>query len=75
MGLLRALVGAGIGAWLLGHILPSEPLLEVAPGHVDRLFGEVGRVGTHVGDQAHPALARQVDALVELLRDPHRTVG
>ena len=75
MGLLGALVGAGVGAGFLGHILPSEPLLEVAPRHVDRLFGEIGRVGTHVGDQAHPALARQVDALVELLGNPHRAVG
>ena len=75
VGLLGALVGAGVGAGLLRHILPTVPLLEVAPRHVDGLFGEVCRVGTHVGDQAHPALARQVDALVELLGDPHRAVG
>ena len=30
------------------------------------------RVGSHVGDEADGAFARQLDALVELLRDHHR---
>ena len=37
-----------------------------------RLLGNAQRVGTHVGDEAHRALAGDVHALVELLRDGHR---
>ncbi len=75
VGLLGALVGARIRPRLLGHVGRPVPLLQVAAGHVDRLAGEVRRVGSHVGDQAHAAFVGQVDALVELLGDPHRAVG
>ena len=75
VGLLGALVGARIHPRLLGHVGRSMPLLEVAAGHVDRLAREVRGVGSHVGDQAHAAFVGQVDALVELLGDPHRAVS
>ena len=37
----------------------------------DSLFGDAQRVGTHVGDETHRALARDVHALIELLGDGH----
>ena len=50
-------------------------LLEIAARHLDRLAGEVRRVGAHVGDQPHPPLVGEIDPFVELLGDPHRPVG
>ena len=35
------------------------------------LLGDAQRVGTHIGDETHRALARDVNALVELLGDGH----
>ena len=75
VGLLGALVGAGVGAGLFGHVGRAVPLAEVAAGHLDRLAGEVRRVGSHVGDQAYPPLVGKIDSFVELLGDPHRAVG
>ena len=37
----------------------------------ERLLADAQRVGTHIGDQAHGALAGDVHALVELLGDRH----
>src|SRR5690606_23095662 len=37
-----------------------------------RLGRDAGRVGAHVGDETDRALAAELDALVELLRDAHR---
>ena len=50
-------------------------LFEVAAGHLDRLAGEVGRVGSHVRDEPYATLTRDIDPFVELLGDPHRAVG
>jgi hypothetical protein len=43
--------------------------------HVERLAGEVRRVGTHVGDQAHRAFARDLHTFVQLLGCAHRPLG
>lgn len=37
-----------------------------------RFFGNTKRVGTHIGDKTHCAVAFDVDAFVKLLRDFHR---
>jgi hypothetical protein len=42
-------------------------------GH--RFFRQMGRIGTHVGNQAHRALVAQGHALVQLLRDAHGAAG
>ena len=42
-----------------------------ALGRGERLLADAQRVGTHIGDQAHGALAGNVHALVELLGDGH----
>ena len=73
--LLGTFVAARVDPRRIGQVGVTEPLLEIPPGHADRLAREVRRVGSHVGDEAHASLVWEVDALVELLRDPHRTVG
>jgi hypothetical protein len=49
--------------------------LDVVARHLERLAGEVRRVGTHVGDEADGALAGDVDALVEPLGGAHGALG
>src|SRR5438874_13817289 len=41
----------------------------------DRSLRQVGRIGAHISDQADAAGTTQLDALVELLRQGHRTAG
>ena len=57
---------------LLGHVVGPELLPDVLAHVGQRLVGDAGRVGSHVGDETHGAFTRQLDALVELLRDHHR---
>ena len=76
-GLVRVL-RAGLRLILarrLGAVIRTvAPIDEVARRGLC-LLGDAQRVGTHVGDQAHRALARDVDALIELLGDGHRAPG
>ena len=67
---LRLILARRLGA----VIRTVAPIDEVARRGL-RLLGDAQRVGTHVGDQAHRALARDVDALIELLGDGHRAPG
>ena len=39
------------------------------------LIGDAQRIGSHIGDQAHRTQVWQVDALVQLLRHLHGTLG
>ena len=48
------------------HIVGAVERTCLTAGSLDRLLGQRDRVGTHIGDVAR---------LVELLGDPHRTVG
>ena len=41
------------------------------PGGAERFLAQAQGVGTHVGDQAHRALAADINALIELLGDRH----
>ena len=67
---LRARLGAetarGRGIVVLAIAAEDELL-----GGGKRLLGDAQRVGTHIGDEAHGALALDVHALIELLRDRH----
>ena len=63
VGLLRALGLALVAAGLGRHVGVAVQLAGLLPGGVDRLLGQVRRVGTHVGDVA---------VLVQPLRHPHR---
>ena len=61
-----------IGAGGCGHIFLAVGTLDVLGSPCARLIRYAQRVGTHVGDKAHAALALDVHALVELLGDLHR---
>ena len=51
---------------------PSRTARDDVGDLLQRLFGDVDRVGPHIGDQADLSLARDVHALVQALRDLHR---
>ena len=57
---------------LLGQVVGPELLADELAHVGQRLIGDARRVGSHVGDEADGALTRQLDTLVELLRDHHR---
>ena len=61
-----------IGTGGCGHIFLAVGTLDVLGSPCARLIRYAQRVGTHVGDKAHGALAGDLHALVELLRDHHR---
>ncbi len=54
------------------NVLRPERRPDVLPDLVERLLGDARRIGSHVGDEADQPLARQLDPLVELLRQHHR---
>ena len=62
--LVAARLAAGVGVAIAAA--------DDAAGSGQRLLRDAQRVGTHVGDKAHGALAGDLHALVELLRDHHR---
>ena len=71
---MRVFVGRFVELRLFGQVLAAQfaAAAHVAAHRVDGLTREVGRVGTHVGDQARLAAgALQVDAFVELLGHAH----
>ncbi len=74
MGLLGALLRL-VGGRGVGEILASEPPGDPGAGLVLGLASDAHGVGAHVGDEADRALAPQLDALVELLRQHHRLLG
>ena len=72
-GLVRVL-RAGLGLVMAGGLgVVGLPVAAQDEGlrRGDGLFGDAQRVGTHIGDETHRALARDVHALVELLGDGH----
>ena len=71
-------LGPGLGLVLAGrgrHITLAVALLNEAAGVGLRLVTDAQRVGTHVGDQTHGALAGDIYALVQLLGDGHGAAG
>ena len=68
-GLRLILTGRG------GYIAFAVAILNKVPGVTLGLVADAQRVGTHVGDQTHGALAGDVHALVQLLGDGHGTAG
>ena len=54
-----------------GQVVAAEAVLDVVADGGDRLAGHLHAVGPHVGDQAD-GLALDIDAFIELLREPHR---
>jgi len=74
VGLLRVL---RLGAVLVGglrHVVGAVALADMVADFADGVVRQVDRVGTHVGDQTHGALA-DVDALVEILGGAHGARG
>src|SRR5207247_744861 len=59
----------------LGDVRVAERALDPLAHLPDRLAGEARRIRAHVGDEADAALAPEIDAHVELLRDPHGALG
>src|SRR5690606_3244616 len=63
--LLRGLVAAAVDVGLVRKVRPTEGFTDVRPRHANRITGEHGAVGTHVGDVA---------VLIERLRGAHRAL-
>ena len=61
---------AGVFARRAGQVVGAERAAHMVADGVDRLARHLHAVGTHVGDQAG-GLAVDVDAFVQLLRQPH----
>ena len=71
-------LGVGLGliaVGLFGAVGAAVPAGDKLPGGGDGLLGKAQRVGTHIGDEAHGALALNVHALVKLLGDGHGAPG
>ena len=56
---------------LLRHVVGPEGLADERAHLVERLFGDPGRVGPHISNEADRFFTRQLDALIELLGDHH----
>ena len=73
VGFLRVLglglVDVGLVRQRCGAEIARDDVADLA----ERILRQAHRVGTHIGDQADRALVAERDALVELLRDLHRT--
>ena len=70
MRILRVIF-ALINAAGRGQIVLGIVGFNIIFGGLLRLFGDAQRVGSHVGDQTDRAVALELDALVQLLRDLH----
>ena len=68
-------LGPGLGLILAEGVGPVGGAVaavdERTGGHLG-LMGDAQRIGTHIGNEADRALAADVDALIELLRNRHR---
>ena len=71
LGVGLGLVVVGLGGIVRLAVAAEDKVL----GGGDGLLTDAQRVGTHVGDKAHTALALDVHALVELLGDGHGPPG
>ena len=76
MGILRCRGALGLPSALVG----ADVALAVGPGDIllgggDGLIRDAEAVGTHIGDEAHGAVARDVHAFVEGLGGPHGAGG
>ena len=69
--ILRALLLAEM-AGLAGIVGRAVAIGDKITRSGQRLLGQAQGVGTHIGDEADGALAADVDALIELLRNGHR---
>ena len=71
-------LGPGLGLVLPGHVgaigRAVAGLYQLA-GLGLGLVGDTQRVGTHIGDQTHGALAGDVHALIQLLGNGHGPTG
>ena len=59
---------------LFRQICVAIRILDVVTRGMQRFASDVGRIGTHVGDETH-AVTAEINAFIELLRDAHRAVG
>src|SRR5271157_1228660 len=69
--LLRILRWALIDPRFTRHIARAELAVDQLAGGGDRLGGDRDAVGAHIGNEAD-RIAIEIDALVKMLRDPHR---
>ena len=74
VGLLRILRFVLEGARLIRDILLAVTFRDHVANLGDGNVGQRHRVGTHVGNQADLAFARQLDTFIELLRNAHRAL-
>ena len=70
VGFLGVFGAVGVGAWAGRDVVGAVALGDEIAQLGDGVVGQGHRVGPHVGDQAHRAVAG-VDAFVELLRGAH----
>ena len=72
MGLLSTLAPCLVVTRLVERVLRSELVRDDIVRLLQRAFGDVQRVGAHIGDEASGAETAELDALVELLGKDHR---
>src|SRR6202521_4603322 len=76
MRILRVLrFAVGIEAWCVGQILLAIHHLDVFARLIRGRRRYARRVSAHVGDQSHRALIPNLDSLVQVLGETHRTLG
>ena len=71
-------LGAGLGpevAGLVRVVFLAQGFDDVFPGRLPRLFGDAGRIGTHVGDEGHRAPFAEFQTFIELLGRAHGAFG
>ena len=57
---------------LPGHVLGAVALFDDVTDFADRDVCQRDRIGTHISNESDITFARQLDAFIEALRDPHR---
>ena len=69
-------LGAGLGLVAVGlGVIVTVAAGDEGLGRGQGLLADPQGVGTHIGDEAHGALALDVHALVQLLGDGHGAAG
>ena len=65
----------GVQTWTIGQILLPVHHPDVVASLSRGGGGDTGGIGAHVGDQPDATLFSELDSLVQVLRESHRTLG